>query len=60
MPASALSEAARNKKSYWARFLRFLGELDEALNRSEADALLDRIVALERRIDNLSADRSQQ
>lgn len=60
MPASARSEAARNKESYWAQFLRFLGEIDEALNRSEADALLDRIVALERRVDDLSADRPQQ
>ena len=60
MPASALSEAARNQESYWARFLRFLDELDEALSRSEADALLSRIVALERRVDDLSADRPQQ
>jgi hypothetical protein len=60
MPAPALSKAARNQESHWARFPRFLDELDKALKHSEADALLDRIVALERRVDDLSADRPQQ
>lgn len=59
MPVSPLSVVGRNKERYWTRFLRFLHELDEALSRSEADDLLDRTVALERRVDDLSMDRSR-
>lgn len=59
MPVSPLSEIGRNSECPWTRFLRFLHELDDALNRTEADDVLDRIVALERRVDRLSADRSR-
>jgi hypothetical protein len=58
MSVSSIPEVGRNREHYWTRFLRFLRELDEASGRSEADDLLDRIVALERRVDDLSADRS--
>lgn len=57
MSVSSIPEAGRSRERYWTRFLRFLHELDEALGRSEADDLLDRIVALERRVDDLSTDR---
>lgn len=59
MSVSSIPEAGRNKERYWTRFLMFLHELDEAMGRSEADDLLDRIVALERRVDDLSTDRSR-
>lgn len=38
---------------FWTRVMAFVASLDEAVSRTEADDLIDRIAALERRVDAL-------
>lgn len=46
---------ARSKEPFWTRVMTFLRSLDEAFSRTEADDLIDRIAALERRVDALES-----
>lgn len=48
-PASAGAKAP-----FWTRVMTFVRSLDEAVGRTEADDLIDRIDALERRVDALA------
>jgi len=47
------SPSASAKAPFWARVMTFLRSMDEAASRTEADDLIDRIDALERRVDAL-------
>lgn len=49
-PASAAA-----KGPYWTRIMTFLRSLEEAVGRTETDDLIDRIDALERRVDALAS-----
>ncbi|MDQ1191876.1 polyhydroxyalkanoate synthesis regulator phasin [Brevundimonas vesicularis] len=44
--------------SLWAKIVSIVRSWDEALSRTPADDLMDRIAALERRIENLEVRRA--
>lgn len=44
--------------SLWAKIVSVVQSWDEALSRTPADDLMDRIAALERRIENLEVRRA--
>ncbi len=48
------SPSAGAKTPLWARVMTFLRSMDEAVSRTETDDLIDRIDAVERRVDALA------